>query len=154
MIEQKIIEQILSRYPDKRSATLPLLWEVQRKIGWVSPEGVELVASLTEITLPEVWEVVSFYTMFKRKPSGKYLFSLCNNLSCSLCNSDVLLKHLQDKLKIKNGETTPDGVFTIETVECLGACIWSPVMLVNEELYTNLTKEKIDEIIEKYKKDV
>jgi len=152
MIDQNLIKEILSRYPDKRSAMLPLLWEVQNENGWITPEGVEEVARLTETTLAEVWEVVSFYTMFRREPIGKHLISLCNNLSCSLNNSEMLLDYLCGKLGIDEGETTPDGLFTLETVECLGACSWAPVMMINETLYTHLTKEKIDGILEKYRK--
>ncbi len=152
MINGNKIQEILSRYPEKRSAVIPLLWELQKSEGWIKPDGIEEIAEITGTSLAEVWEVISFYTMFKRKPSGKFLISLCNNLSCALCNSGSLLKHLEKKLGIKDGETTQDGIFSIETVECLGACSAAPVMLVNEELFTNLTTEKIDEIIEKYKK--
>lgn len=152
MSDTKKIENILTKYPDKRSAMIPLLWEEQNEHGWIMPKSVEDVAALTGASLAEVWEVVTFYTMFKRKPSGKYLICLCNNLSCSLCNADLLVKHLEKSLGIKDGETTEDGIFTLTTVECLGACADAPAMLVNDDLHVLLTPQKIDEIIGKYRK--
>lgn len=143
----KEVEKILKRYPDKRSAIIPLLWLVQRTAGYVTAEGIAEVAGITGITLAQVQEVVSFYTMFHQKPVGKYLISVCDNISCSLLGAEQLVEHLEAKLNVRAGETTADGLFTLQTVECLGACNMAPVMMINETLYPNLTTEKIDGIL-------
>jgi NADH-quinone oxidoreductase subunit E len=112
---------------------------------------MEEIASIIEIKPIEVMEVVSFYTMFNMNPVGRYHLQVCTNLSCSLLNSRHMLNHLQDKLGIKTGETTKDNKFTLSTVECLGSCGTAPMMQVNDEFHENLTKQKIDTILESLK---
>lgn len=146
---KKEIEAILPRYPKKEAAILPALHVVQRRLGFISPEAEKLVAQLLAIKPVRVREVVTFYTMFTRKPLGKYLLQVCSNLSCSLAGGESLLEYLQTKLAIKVGETTPDGRFTLSTVECLGACDQAPCLMVNDDLYGQLNKAKIDEILDK-----
>jgi NADH-quinone oxidoreductase E subunit len=143
----KEVEKILKRYPDKRSAMIPLLWLVQHTAGYVTAEGMAEVAEIIGVTLAQVQEAVTFYTMFHQKPVGKYLISVCNNISCSLLGADHLVEHVEARLGIATGETTADGRFTLQTVECLGACTMAPVMMINEILYPNLTPEKIDQIL-------
>ncbi len=142
------IEKLLTHYPNKRSALLEVLHILQNEWGFIDEEGEERVASLLDISPVDVHEVVTFYTMFYRSQVGKYKIKICRNLTCSLLGSDTLLNYLRKKLKIDVGETTLDGKFTLETVECLGACELAPVMQINEEFYGRLTPEKIDEILE------
>lgn len=146
---KKEIEAILPHYPKKEAALLPALHVVQRRLGFISPEGEKLVAQLLEIKPVRVREVVTFYTMFKRKPSGKYLLQVCSNLSCSLAGGGSILEYLQTKLGIKAGETTPDGRFTLSTVECLGACDQAPCLMINDDLYGQLNETRIDELLTK-----
>ncbi len=148
-IIKKEIEAIIPRYPKKEAALLPALHVVQRKLGFIPPEGERLVAQLLEIKPVRVREVVTFYTMFTRKPLGKYLLQVCSNLSCSLAGGELILEYLKTKLGIKVGETTPDGRFTLLTVECLGACDQAPCLMVNDDLYGQLNKDKIDDLINK-----
>lgn len=142
------IEKLLTRYPNKRSALLEVLHTLQQEWGYIDEEGEKKVADILEISPVDVHEVVTFYTMYYRKQVGKYKIKLCRNLTCSLMGSDTLLNYLRKKLKIDVGETTSDGRFSLETVECLGACELAPVMQINEEFYGHLTPEKIDEILE------
>jgi NADH-quinone oxidoreductase subunit E len=148
-IIKKEIEALLPRYPKKEAALIPALHVVQRKFGFIPPEGEKLVAQLLEIKPVRVREVVTFYTMFTRKPLGKYHLQVCSNLSCSLTGGESILKYLKEKLGIKVGETTPDGRFTLSTVECLGACDQGPCLMVNDDLYGQLDKAKIDELLAK-----
>jgi len=145
------IDSIISRYPNKRSALLEILHILQTEWGYIDREGEETVASLLGIHPVDVHEVVTFYTMYARKPVGKYRILICRNLTCTLLGGETLINYLKKKLKIEEGETTSDGKFTLETVECLGACELAPVMQINGEFYGNLTPEKIDKILEDLK---
>lgn len=145
---KKRIEKLLAHYPNKRSALLEVLHTLQQEWGYIDEEGEKKVADILEVSPVDVHEVVTFYTMYYRKQGGKYKIKLCRNLTCSLMGSDTLINYLRKKLKIDVGETTLDGKFSLETVECLGACELAPVMQINEEFYGHLTPEKIDEILE------
>ncbi len=147
----KEIEEIIGHYPQKRAALLQVLHIAQREFGYIDEEVERTVASLLEIPPVQVHEVVTFYTMYKRKPMGKYHIQVCRNLTCTLMGAESVLSYLMKKLKIRPGEVTPDGKFSLETVECLGACEMAPVMQINFDYYGNLTPEKIDEILEKLK---
>jgi NADH-quinone oxidoreductase subunit E len=142
------IQGILARYPDKRSAILPVLNIAQREFGWISEPTMVYIAELLDLTPPKVFEVVTFYTLLNQKPVGKYLLQLCRTLSCSLVGSDELISYLMKKLDIRIGETTSDGLFTLRTVECLGSCGTAPMMQVNHTYYENLTREKVDRILD------
>jgi len=148
---KKEISKEISKFPEKKAALLPALHIAQKEQGWISKETMEEIASIIEIKPIEVMEVVSFYTMFNMNPVGRYHLQVCTNLSCSLLNSRHMVKHLQDKLGIKTGETTKDNKFTLSTVECLGSCGTAPMMQVNDEFHENLTKQKIDAILESLK---
>jgi len=148
---KKEISKEISKFPEKKAALLPALHIAQKEQGWISKETMEEIASIIEIKPIEVMEVVSFYTMFNMNPVGRYHLQVCTNLSCSLLNSRHMVKHLQDKLGIKTGETTKDNKFTLSTVECLGSCGTAPMMQVNDEFHENLTKQKIDTILESLK---
>lgn len=143
------IEKIMSRYPTRRSGMIPVLWLVQRKLGWVPESVYPEVAECVGSTPTEVQEVVSFYTMFHRKPVGKYVLQVCKTLPCALVGGLGVRDYLLKKLKVKLNEVTADGVFTVQEVECLGACSEAPLMLVNETLETRLTPEKIESILER-----
>jgi len=146
---RKKIEGILSRYPQKEAAILPILHLAQREFGSISEEEEKLVAGILDIKPIRVREVVSFYTMFNRKPVGKYHIQVCSNLSCTIMGAENLIDYLTEKLGIRLGETTPDKRFTLTTVECLGACEQAPCMMINFEYYGDLDREKIDEILDK-----
>jgi len=145
---RKKLDEIISRYPQKQAALLPILHIVQQDIGQISAEEEKLVAELLEIAPIKVREVVTFYTMFYRESKGKYHFQICSNLTCSLMGGESLLDHLKEKLGIGPGETTEDKKYSLSTVECLGACEEAPCMMVNFDYHGNLDKQKIDEILE------
>lgn len=145
------IEEILSRYPQKQAAILPLLHLAQREFGFISNKEEKLVAGILGIKPIHVREVVSFYTMLNPKPMGKYHIQVCSNLSCALMEAEKLIDHLKEKLGIEPAETTPDKRFTFTTVECLGACEQAPSMMVNFDYYGHLDKKKIDDILNKLK---
>lgn len=141
------IQQLKARYPHPNSALLPALALAQKEHGWLSPEVLEEVAAVMELAPAQVGSVASFYTMFNRRPVGKYLIQVCTNIACSLLGAEHIVEHLKRQLGIGVGETTPDGLFTLMEVECLGSCGTAPVMQVNETYYENLTAGKVDEIL-------
>jgi len=146
--EKKEIEFLRTRYPDSRSLTLPLMWMIQKREGYVSDEAVALIAQ--ELNIPKIWveEVRSWYSMFTEEKEGKYVLEVCNNISCSLMGSQDIIDHICKTLNIKVGETTPDGMFTLKTAECLGSCGTGPMMQVGEKYYELLNEEKVDQILE------
>lgn len=146
---RKKIEEILSHYPQKEAAILPILHIAQREFGSITEAEEKLVASILGIKPIKVREVVSFYTMLNREPVGKYHIQVCSNLSCTIMGAENLIDYLMEKLGIQLGETTPNRRFTLTTVECLGACEQAPCMMINYEYYGNLDREKIDEILDK-----
>ncbi|MDD5360742.1 MAG: NAD(P)H-dependent oxidoreductase subunit E [Ignavibacteria bacterium] len=150
--ELKKIEEVKSRYPDSKAALLPVLWMIQEKEGWISSESMKLAGDLLNVPYEHILGVVTFYTMFNDKPKGKYHLQICTNVSCMLRGGYELYNYISDKLGIKNNETTSDGMFTIEEVECLGSCATAPMMQVNnKEYYENLDNAKAEEIISKFK---
>jgi NADH-quinone oxidoreductase subunit E len=142
------IQDLIGRYPQKRSALIPSLYVAQKELGHISQDTMREIAEIFEISPNEVHEVTSFYTMFYRKPVGKYVIQVCTNISCQLCNAEGIMTHLNDKLGIKPGETTPDGKYTLLEVECLGYCGTSPVVQINEDYYEELTPEKLDKVLD------
>lgn len=145
---RKKFQALLERYPDKSALTLPCLWMVQYQEGWISLEAMEYIGQKLGHSPMEIYSIASFYTMFNLKPVGKYHIQLCKTLSCMLNGSESLLSHLEKKLGIKCGESTKDGLFTLTQVECLGDCGGAPSMSLNDEYYSNLTTQKLDEIID------
>ncbi len=145
------VQEIIARYPEgkQKSALLPLLHLAQEENnGWLSVDAMDYVASLLQITPIEVYEVATFYSMYNLKPVGKYMFEVCQTGPCMLRGSDNIIEYIQQKLGIKNGETTQDGLFTLKTVECLGACGYAPMMQLGKHFREHLTKDKVDAIIE------
>jgi NADH-quinone oxidoreductase subunit E len=151
--EQKLneVKEIIARYPEgkQKSAVIPVLHLAQKEFGgWLSTETMDYVASLLNILPIEVYEVATFYSMYNLKPVGKYMFEVCQTGPCMLNGSDDIIKYIYDKLSITPGETSADGMFSLKTVECLGACGYAPMMQMGRTYREHLTKEKIDSIIE------
>ena len=142
------IESLADKYPHRRSALIPSLQLAQEEIGFLPPEVIRELAGIFELTPNQVYEVASFYTMLYRRQVGKYVIQVCTNISCMLCDSEAILAHLEKRLGIKPGETTPDNKFTLMEVECLASCDTAPVVQINEDYHENLTTEKIDQILE------
>jgi NADH-quinone oxidoreductase E subunit len=142
-------ERLSTRYPDRKAVILPALYLAQKEFGYVSDEAIVYIAGLVGTSPAEIEGVASFYTMYNRKPMGKYHVQICRNIACSLLGAEHLIEHVAGKLGVKPGGTTPDGKFTLSQVECLGSCGTAPVMQVNEDYYENLTEASIDAILEK-----
>jgi NADH-quinone oxidoreductase subunit E len=149
-----VVKTIISHYPPEKikSALLPVLHVAQAEFGgWLSPETMDYVASILKIKPIEVFEVASFYTMYNLAPVGKCVIEVCQTSSCWLNGAEDIVKHIEKKLNIKVGETTKDGMFTLKTAECLGSCGTAPMIQVGASYHENLTYEKVDSILDKYK---
>jgi len=145
------VSEIIARYPEgkQKSALLPLLHLAQEEFGgWLSADTMDYVAELLSITPIEVYEVATFYSMYNLKPVGKYMFEVCQTGPCMVRGCDDIIAYITEKLAIKPGETTTDGLFTLKTVECLGACGYAPMMQLGKFYREHLTKQRVDEIIE------
>lgn len=140
--------EIIARYPQKRSALLPMLHLVQADEGYVSPAGIALCAEELGLTKAEVGAVATFYTMYKRRPAGQWLVSVCTNISCQLLGAEDVYACLSKHLGIGHNETTANGTFTLEHAECLAACDYAPVMTVNYEFYDNVTPDSALDIVQ------
>jgi NADH-quinone oxidoreductase subunit E len=140
-------DEVIARYPLKRSAIVPLLVFAQDEIGYVSDEAIEEIARRVEVLPIEVIEDVGYYSMLHRQPIGKYNFQVCTNVSCQLRGGEEILAHCSKRLGIGHNQTTADGQFSLEEVECLGACCGAPAMQVNYDYYENLTAERVDRLI-------
>jgi NADH-quinone oxidoreductase E subunit len=147
------IDDIMARYPQRRSALLPLLYLAQKEEGYVSEAAMKEIAHILKLTPPQVYETVTFYTMFNLRPIGKFHIQVCKSLMCALVGSDTLLGWLKARLGIAPGETTPDRLFTVSTVECLAACGVGPMMQVNDDYYERVTEERLDRILADLKRD-
>ncbi len=144
-------QEIIKKYPDgrERSAIMPLLYLAQQQnANWISIGAMDCIAEMLNIPAMQVYEVAHFYTMYNKKPVGKYLIQLCRTTPCWLCGSEKILDICKEKLCIDVGETTEDGMFSLIEVECLGACTKAPVVQINNDYYENVTQDKIVEIIE------
>lgn len=139
--------EIIGRYPRAKSATIPLLHLAQEQDGWVTDDAMEHVAELTGTTPAEVLGTCSFYEMFKREPVGTYLVNVCTNISCLFMGGEELLHHAEQTLGIGAGGTTPDGMFTIEDVECIAACTEAPCLQINYRYFHQLSNEGFDEVV-------
>ena len=142
-------DRLLTRYPDRKAVILPALHLAQKEFGYVSDDAIVYIAGLLGTSPAEIEGVATFYTMYNRKPVGKYHVQICRNISCSLLGAEHLIGHVAGKLGVKPGGTTPDGKFTLSLAECLGSCGTAPVMQVNDDYYENLTEASIDAILDK-----
>lgn len=152
----QVVQKIISRYPEgkQKSALLPVLHVAQAEFdGWLSPEVMDYVAEILKITAIEVYEVASFYTMYNLQPVGKCVLEVCQTSSCWMSGAEDIVKHIEKKLHIKVGETSKDGMFTLKTVECLGACGYAPMLQCGASFHENLTLEKVDNLLDKYRSE-
>ncbi len=141
--------EIIARYPKPRSALLPLLHLVQSAEGYVSQQGIAFCAEMLQLTKAEVGAVATFYTMYKRRPAGEWLVSVCTNLSCQILGGDEIFACLKQRLGVSHDETTPDGTFTLEHAECLAACDFAPVVTVNYEFFDFQTPESALDLVDR-----
>lgn len=141
------IADILSRYPVRRSALIPLLYLAQQENGFITEGAMIEIAGMLKLTPPQVYETATFYTMLNLKKVGKFHIQICKSLMCALVGSDTVIGWMKTKLGIGPGETTADGLFTLTAVECLAACGTGPMMQINDDYYERLTEEKVDRIL-------
>jgi len=145
------IKQEFNKYPEKQSVVMKALYIGQEQNGYISNEVIKEVANLLEMPSEEVLGVVTFYTMYHRKPIGKYHIQVCTNVSCMLRGGYEIWDNVKEKLGIENLGVTEDSIFSLEEVECMGSCGTAPMIAVNEDYYENLSKEKVEEILESLK---
>ena len=150
-LEQRFATMV-THYPTKRSALVPMLLYIQDEVGALTDEAIHEIAQRVELSELEVRNVISYYSMMRTHPVGKYNFQICTNVSCLLRGADELFDHCKKKLGVGHKQSTPDGLFHLEEVECIGACSWAPAMMLDYEFIENLTPAKIDELIEGIKK--
>lgn len=149
LTEQSVarMKEVIKKYPSRKSAVLPALTIAYRQIGHLDDDIYKEISQAIDIPAVEIAEAATFYTMFPKQPRGKYLIQVCHNISCALLGADGLVTYLEQKLGIVKGETTPDNLFTLVSVECLGSCATAPMMQINNDYYENLTRERVDQIL-------
>ncbi|MDH4170046.1 MAG: NAD(P)H-dependent oxidoreductase subunit E [Acidimicrobiia bacterium] len=143
----ELAQEIISRYPIKKSALIPLLHLAQEQDGYVADDAMAHIAELCDVTPAEVVGTCSFYEMFKRHPTGTYLVNVCTNISCMLLGGEELLRHVEDTLGVRHGGTTDDGAFTVEDYECIAACTEAPCLQVNYRYFPRITHDEFDELV-------
>lgn len=149
------VQRIIRQFPEgkQKSALLRLLHIAQHEFGgWLSVESMDYIAEILQIKPIEVYEVATFYTMYNLKPVGRVMFEVCRTGPCMIEGAEKIVKHIEDRLNIKDGETTKDGMFTLKTVECLGACGYAPMLQCGKIYHEHLTPQKVDDLIEEYRK--
>ena len=144
-------DRLVTLYPVKRSALVPMLLYAQDEVGYISDAVIAEIAQRIGITELDVRNVLTYYSMLRTKPAGKYNVQVCTNISCMLRDGYGIMEHCKKRLGIGHKETTPDGLFSLEEVECIGACCWAPAIQVNYDFYDELTPEKMDQILDDYK---
>jgi NADH-quinone oxidoreductase subunit E len=147
------IEYHISKYPDKRSAVMPLLYIAQEEYGYITPEAIQEIADLLDLDVTHVKGIVGFYTMYYDQPKGRYLIQICTDLPCALRGAEEFSRHVCEMLGIQPGETTEDGLFSVENVMCLAACDKAPVMQVNFHYHENLDLDKANKLIEALRRE-
>jgi NADH-quinone oxidoreductase E subunit len=146
------LDELVSRYPKKSAALLPALWVAQEIYGgWLPPEAMQEVADHLEVPAAEVAGVATFYTMYNKEPVGRHRIEICHNVSCMVLGAEELIHHCEHRLGISAGETTPDGMFTLDRVECLGACCNAPAVQIGSRYYEDVTIPQMDALIEELK---
>jgi NADH-quinone oxidoreductase E subunit len=143
------MRELAGRYPVARSAVMPSLYIAQQEEGYITQEGLQAVADAIGMTVADVESIATFYTMYLQQPPGKKVIKVCNSISCYLRGCDALIEHLEQRLGIKRGETTADGKYTLETVECLASCSSAPALQVNGQFVENVTLEAADILLDK-----
>lgn len=150
--EQRV-EELKKLYPDHKSAIMPALYIAQEELGYISQQAVDWVSSRIGIAPAHVWEVATFYTMYYKKPVGKYHVQVCRTLSCALCGTKKLSAFLKDRLKVAPGEVTADGMWSWEEVECLGSCGSAPMCEINDSFFEHLTPEILGELMDRIERE-
>jgi NADH-quinone oxidoreductase subunit E len=150
-LEQRF-QKLVSQYPWKRSALIPLLLYAQDEVGYLSDEVIADIAGRVELTELEVRNVISYYSLLRTKPAGKYVVQVCTNISCMMRGAEELFDHCRQRLGVDHKEVTRDGTFSLEEVECIGACSWAPAVQVNYDFHLDVTPEKMDKILADYEK--
>jgi NADH-quinone oxidoreductase subunit E len=148
-LEQRF-EKLVAQYPWKRSALIPLLLYAQDEVGYLSDEVISDIARRVELTELEVRNVISYYSLLRTEPAGKYVVQICTNISCMLRGAEEVFDHCREKLGVDHKEVTRDGTFSVEEVECIGACSWAPAVQVNYDFHLNVTPQKMDAILDQY----
>jgi NADH-quinone oxidoreductase subunit E len=142
----------MKEYPTRRSFLVPMLLYTQDELGYLTDEAIAYIARKTELTELEVRNVISYYSMLRTQPMGKYHVQVCTNVSCMLRGAEELMEHCKQTLRIGHKQTTADGVFSLEEVECIGACSWAPAVQVNYDFHENLTPDAMDIVLDRYRK--
>ena len=148
-LEQRF-RKLVTQYPWRRSALIPLLLYAQDEVGYLSDEVITDIARRVELTELEVRNVISYYSLLRTKPSGKYVVQVCTNISCMLRGAEEVFDHCKERLGIDHKQVTHDGSFSLEEVECIGACSWAPAVQVNYDFHLNVTPQKMDSILDQY----
>lgn len=146
-VDLTLMKDVLDEYAAVKGSLITILQHTQEIYGYLPKEAIELISERTGIASAEIMGVGTFYTQFRFEPVGKYLIMLCQGTACHVNSSQLILETIKDELKIEDGETTPDGLFSLKCVACLGCCSLSPVMMINENTYGNLTPEKTKKIL-------
>jgi NADH-quinone oxidoreductase subunit E len=146
---RKRCDALVARYPERRSALIPILHLAQDEAGHLSPEAIAWIAGYLDLSAADVLSVASFYDMLNLAPVGRHMIYVCQNLSCTLLGGERLIRHLEGRLGIRCGETTPDGLITLRRMECLGSCGTSPVLQVDGVFHEQMTPERADELLER-----
>ena|SRR5689334_11719941 len=144
--------EMITHYPTKRSVLVPTLLFAQDEVGFLSDEVIAEIAARLELTELDVRNVISYYSMLTLKPRGKFNVQVCTNIACLLRGAEDLMQHCEKKLGVRHKGTTTDGLFSLEEVECIGACSWAPAIQVNYDFHENLTTEKLDKVLDEYKR--
>jgi NADH-quinone oxidoreductase subunit E len=144
--------EMLGHYPTKRSVLVPTLLFAQDEVGYLSDEVITEIASRLDLTELDVRNVISYYSMLTTKPRGKFNVQVCTNIACLLRGGEELFEHCEKKLGVGHKGTTPDKMFSLEEVECIGACSWAPAVQVNYDFHENLTAEKMDKVLDEYRR--
>jgi len=152
-INLKNTEKILKKYPKDKRYTLAILQDIQRKYEYIPKEAMYEVSKYIESPLTEVYSIATFYKALSLEPKGKYVIKVCDGTACHIRGSDKVLDEIKSLLAISPGETSEDGVFSVEIVNCVGACALAPVMVINDKYYGNMTKEKVHQVLEKIRRD-
>lgn len=142
------IEQHKARYPEPKAAVMHVLWMAQHKFGWLSEDVLKEVANVLQLPYSHVLGVATFYTMYFKKPMGKFHVQVCTNVSCMLRGGEQIYEHMKKKYAIGHNECTPDGVVSLEEVECMGACGGAPMIAINEDFYENVAHDKVDSLLQ------
>lgn len=148
----EFFDQKMKEYPTRRSFLVPMLLYTQDELGYLTDDAIAYLAKKTDLTELEVRNVISYYSMLRTRPLGKFNVQVCTNICCMLRGADELFDHCKERLGIGHKQTTPDGLFSLEEVECIGACSWAPAVQVNYDFHENLTPESMDVVLEQYRK--